>query len=170
MAHSESDASSIASNTSSGGLSLNRTTATLAPPAIEFEIDAVSTTSSTSDASSGGLSTSDGTASTGSGGLSVNGTVARGAHPGGDGTTLMELFAVQLEVCWIFPNSFCTISIIVRRRIHLFKIVCSLDGTNTIHKSSYLNDWTYILGEMKPTTCKCCWKQIIDYSVPWLRR
>ena len=155
MAHSESDASSIASNTSSGGLSLSRTTTTLAPPAIEFEIDAVSTTSSTSDASSGGLSTSDGTASTGSGGLSVNGAVARGAHPGGDGTTLMELFAVQLEVCWIFPNSFCTISIILRR-IHLFKIVCSLDGTYTIQKSSYLNDWTYILGQLKPTTCKCC--------------
>ena len=155
MAHSESDASSIASNTSSGGLSLNRTTATLAPPAIEFEIDAVSTTSSTSDASSGGLSTSDGTASTGSGGLSVNGTVARGAHPGGDGTTLMELFAVQLEVCWIFPNSFCTV-IILRRRICLFKIVYSLDETNTIHKPSYLNDRTYILGELKPTSCSCC--------------
>ena len=157
MAHSESDASSIASNTSSGGLSLNRTTATLVPPAIEFEIDAVSTSSSTSDASSGGLSTSDGTASTGSGGLSVNGTVARGAHPGGDGTTLMELFAVQLEVCWIFPNSFCTV-IIVRRRICLFEIVYSLDETNTIHKSSYLNYWTYrsILGELKPTSCSCC--------------
>ena len=98
MAHSESDASSIASTTSSGGLSLQRTAARVAPPSIEFDIDTVSTTSSTSDASSGGLSTSDGTASTGSGGLSVNGTASRAAHPGGDGTTLMDLFAVQLEV------------------------------------------------------------------------
>ena len=70
---------------------------TAPPPGVErIFIDLPPLPHSASEASSGGQSTSDGTASTGSG---AGSGVARGAPPGGgDATTLMDLFAVQLEV------------------------------------------------------------------------